>query len=143
MSDNPYEAPSQLPGDSSLQGDREQLRRVARSQKNVLYCLLANIGLNIVSFAVQRGGDPEAGPSIATLIVGVFAIGVIVASIYFVYQLTKSMGQQPAIAVILSLCMCIPCVSLIVLLVVNQQATGLLQKNGVKVSLMGADPNSI
>jgi len=39
--------------------------------------------------------------------------------------------------------MIVPCISLIVLLVINQKATSYLQQNGVRVGFFGANPNSI
>jgi hypothetical protein len=47
------------------------------------------------------------------------------------------------LAIVCAALMCVPCVSLITLLVVNQRATGILQQHGVRVGFFGADANSI
>lgn len=51
--------------------------------------------------------------------------------------------MHTAVAVICGALMCVPCVSLIMLLIVNQKATGFLQAHGVPVGFLGADPNRI
>lgn len=136
---NPYQSPQATSGAGFPGGDREQLRTVAKNQKTVLYALLANIIINVAAMALPKG----EGAGMANLAIGVLALAVAVFSIYAMYQLATSLGKSPVLGVVLALCMCIPCLSLIVLLVVNGQATSMLQKHGVKVSLMGADPNSI
>jgi hypothetical protein len=40
--------------------------------------------------------------------------------------------------VVLGILTLIPCVGLIVLLIINSKATGILKKNGVRVGLLGA-----
>jgi hypothetical protein len=106
----------------------------------VLYALLTNIVFNIVSFAA-RGATQDS--FLASIAIVVIAIGIAIFTIISIFRLSCSVGTNPVVAAIIGVCMCIPCVSLILLLVVNQQATTLLQRHGVKVSLMGADPNSI
>jgi hypothetical protein len=44
-----------------------------------------------------------------------------------------------ALGVLLGLLTFVPCINLIVLLVVNSKATSVLQLNGYKVGLLGAD----
>ena len=47
------------------------------------------------------------------------------------------------IGVLLGILALIPCIGLLVLLVVNIKATGILKKNGIKVGLLGANLSKI
>jgi hypothetical protein len=144
MSTNPYASP-QVPGSSHPPELREKLREVAKSQKLVIYALLAQIILNVAAIGSNVGGAAGAqnGPNLVPLIVGVLSLGVAVFSLVAMYKLCSSLGDNPALSILFTLLMCVPCISLIILLVKNGQATSMLQAHGVKVSFMGADPNSI
>ena len=135
---NPYESPQPSPFAGGAGGElREKLRRVAKYQRWVLFALLANIGANILAFATasQDFIPVRLIALLIGLVVAVFAI----VSIY----LLASEISSPVVGVICGVLMCIPCVSLITLLVLNQKATTFLQQNGIKVGFMGTDPNSI
>ncbi len=133
--DSPYRAPADV--DDTPKLGREHLRDVATGQRNVILCLLANIALTLGSRATAAAVGGGAGAALVAIV----ALGVVVAMIFCVYRLTSAlkMGAPAAYAV----AMIIPCVSLIVLLILSQKATGYLQKNGIKVGLLGANPNSI
>ena len=142
---NPYQSPQPyaygpqtgMPGGQ----DREKMRSVARYQRLVIYALLANIGLNIVSFATQGAMAGQGGMIIALAILA-GALAVIAFSITSMFLLANTL-HNPAIGVLCAILMIIPCVALITLLVINQQATTFLTTRGVKVGFMGVDPNSI
>jgi hypothetical protein len=68
------------------------------------------------------------------------ALALTVFMIVSVVRLAGVLGLSPVLYVI---CMFVPCLSLIVLLVLSGMATARLQQSGVKVGLLGADPNSI
>lgn len=72
----------------------------------------------------------------------VVAIGLLAFCIVSVFRLA-SILRGNAIAVIHALGMLVPLLGLLLLLLNNQKATGILQKNGIKVGLLGANPNSI
>jgi hypothetical protein len=48
-----------------------------------------------------------------------------------------------AVGVLCAALRIVPCISLIVLLVVNQNATSFLQRNGVRVGFLGTNPDNI
>jgi hypothetical protein len=131
---NPYESPqplpSMLPTGSGV--DREKIRRVAQYQKYVLYSLLANIAINVVSFGVAGQGGAAA---VAVIVV---SLAVVVCGMVAIFHLAREL-MGTGIAVLCTVLMLIPCVSLINLLVVNQKATTYLQQHGIKVGLMGAN----
>jgi hypothetical protein len=100
-----------------------------------MFCVLSQIGFVIVDVAAGSLGIP----SLAYLII---ALGVaqLVYQIATIMKLAKALGFSPILYAIL---MFIPCVSLLALLSVSGTATKRLQKAGIKVGLLGADPNSI
>ena len=111
------------------------LREVALSQKQVLYCVLAQLGLGIFNGVARAGHIPGLG-----IVVGLLALALLVYMVVSVVRVCKSLGLSPVIYAIL---MFIPCVSLVFLVILSQKATSRLQKAGLKVGLMGADPNAI
>jgi len=134
MSENPYQPPSpatEVVGVNS--GTREDLRSVAVYQKGILVCILIYLIAVIVQFALPV----ELQLFIA---LGVLALG-ITATVFVFLLATKvySMG----IGVLLGILTLIPCIGLIVLLIVNGKATGILKQNGIKVGLLGADLSQI
>ncbi len=136
MDENPYrspEAPVMAEAVGVLSGSREDLRLVAKYQRGLLICIL----IYLVSGVVSRLVPPE--------IMLIVASGVLVAAIaglVFVFLLSTKVYGTGA-GVILGILTLIPCIGLIVLLVINQKATGVLRQNKIKVGLLGADPNSI
>jgi hypothetical protein len=130
MSDNPYRSPAS-PGQavgvkSGLRGD---VRSVAVYQKGILYCILLHIAALVGQFVVP----PQFRLAI---ILG----DVVVAIAGFVFVLLLAIKvYNVAVGIILGILTLVPCVNLIVLLVVNGKATGILQANGHKVGLLGAN----
>lgn len=142
---NPYQSPQPFPSGplAGMPGgeDREKMKSIARYQRLVIFALLANIGLNIVSFAA-RGAMGGQGGIIFSLVILVAALAVIAFSITSMFLLANTL-HNPIVGVLCACLMIIPCVSLITLLIINQQATTFLTSRGVKVGFMGVDPNSI
>ena len=135
----PYQPPrSESYPTVSLRGDvrRDKLRRIATYQRLVIFALLANIAVNVASFAKLQQD--------LIIRLGMLALGLCVA-IYtatsIVLLARELMHVVPA--VFCGMAMLIPCVSLLVLLVVNQQATAFLQSHGVSVGFMGVNPAQI
>ena len=135
---NPYQSP-QYVGQATIAdpGDREKLRRVARRQQWVLYALLAQVVLYFL-LCVFTYTD-QKGP-IVVLSLAFWALAIV--SMVAIFLLAKEVVHI-VIAVICTIFMLMPCISLMILLVVNGRATKLLQQHGVKVGLMGANPDLI
>lgn len=141
MSENPYSPPhtiSQFPpvGQNPTGPIPEYLLRVATLQRYVLVALLANIVINFTLFAYAPQ-DP-----FSTLVLLAAGLLIVVLSIVSIFLLAKEVFNN-AVGAVFAFMMIIPVISLIVLLVVNQKATRLLQTNGIKVGFMGAKQNSI
>ncbi len=138
---NPYQSPQPFPSAFAGGEDREKLRRVARYQQLVMYALLANIGLNVVSFGVQTSMQGQLGLGLALAILTA-ALAVIAFSMTAMFLLANTL-HNPIVGVICAFLMLIPCIALITLLVINQQASTYLSTHGVKVGFLGANPNPI
>lgn len=136
---NPYQSPqfaSQVPPPASGGADREVLRRVARYQQAVLYALLVNVLFNVVTLGLRsRGG-------LAALVLLVAAVLIIGVTMVVVFRLANEL-YNAGIGALCAILMIVPCVALITLLIVNGKATTFLQQHGIKVGLMGANPNVI
>jgi hypothetical protein len=115
----------------------DPMRRVAKYQRWVLFALLANIIVSVLFLTGVIGEDHplELPVSIFSYLVALFSL----SAIFMLARELLSTGLAVACAVLYI----IPFVGLIVLLVINQKATKYLQRRGVRVGLMGADPNSI
>ena len=93
-----------------------QLLGIAKAQKAILWCILANLACVLIPFAF---------------------IIVLPFQLYYIYKLARGLECGPPILWCLG--MFIPLVCLILLLILSQKATGRLQAAGFKVGFMGAN----
>ena len=135
---NPYESPQFASVVAVPQEDRQKLRRVAKYQQWVLYALLANIVINVLIMANAIAGRSAILATIGTLVGLIVAVAGMVA-IYLLAAEIYNVG----IGVLCAVLTLLPCISLITLLIVNSKATTYLQQRGIKVGLMGANPDMI
>ena len=134
MSENPYQPPSadsQVVGVKS--GSREDLRSVAKYQKGILVCILIYLIAAICPFAIPAELQPLIG-------FGILAVGLV--GTVFVFLLAVKV-YSTGVGVLLGVLTLVPCIGLIVLLVVNGKATGILKQNGIKVGRLGANLSQI
>jgi hypothetical protein len=108
---------------------RQDLYTVAIYQKVILLCILCYLGAVVAQFAV-----PEEFRLF--LILGVVAVGI--AATVFVFMLAIKL-YETGTGVVLGILTLVPLVGLIILLVVNSKATGILQQHGYQVGLLGAN----
>ena len=134
MQPPPSQYPSNYPR-PDLSNDRQILREIATSQRQVIYCVLAQIVLVVLNMVLRSA--PNIIVAIVFLVLGV---ALLVYTISSVARLAKSLGESAVLYIIL---MFIPCVSLIMLLMLSGKANTRLSAAGVKVGMLGADPNSI
>ena len=135
MSDSPYQPPL-TSGHSDDDPSRQEARAVATYQRYVLFAVLASIGANILYMVA---GQMSSAAAIAAIIL---LVGVGIFSMVSIFLLARQLMGIVA-GVICTILMLVPCISLITLLVVNQKATSFLQLKGIKVGLMGVNPNTI
>jgi hypothetical protein len=134
MSYNPFEAPasnSRVIG--IVSGSREDLLKVAKYQKGILVCIL----VYILAVAGQFALPPQIRPLVG---LGVLVVGLI-AAIFTILLAMKTHGT--GLGIILGVLCLVPILGLLILLLVNQKATTVLQLNGIKVGLLGADLSSL
>lgn len=115
------------------------VRRVGLAQRRIMWIILGAI-LLLVSFGMGAAITPTSGAAMF-LVLGlllVLRLGMLVLMMIGVYQLASALGSGTGTCVLYVIGMLIPLVSLIILLTVNQKATNLLKRNGIKVGLMGA-----
>lgn len=134
VNENPYQSPSATTMAVDIRsGDRGDLKRVAQYQKGVLVCILVNLA--------TYAGIFLAPPALKPVFAWGFIIGALVATV-FVFALAIKV-YHVAVGVILGLLTLIPLLGLFVLLVVNQKATRVLTRNGIKVGFLGANLSTI
>jgi len=134
MSYNPFEAPasnSRVIG--IVSGSREDLLKVAKYQKGILVCIL----VYILAVAGQFALPPQIRPLVG---LGVLVVGLI-AAVFTIRLAMKTHGT--ILGIILGVLCLVPILGLLILLLVNQKATTVLQLNGIKVGLLGADLSSL
>lgn len=86
--------------------------------------------------------DQEVQNLALTLVLAVAGLAVAGFAILAMYLLADEL-YSTVVAVICALLMLVPCISLIVMVIVNQKATMFLQSRGVKVGFLGTSPDKI
>lgn len=119
--------------------DLELIRTIARHQRSINLAILAQIGIYILAFVLQSANIDSTAPQ---LVVGLAALAVAIFSILATIRLANTM-HGTGIAVVCAILMFAPCLNLLTLLVLNQQATARVKKAGFKVGLLGANPDDI
>jgi 4-amino-4-deoxy-L-arabinose transferase-like glycosyltransferase len=99
-----------------------QAAEIGRLHRWLLWLVLANLAANVATMLSPLGL--------------LLAIPVAIPSFYIVYKLAHALRRDPAW--LWSAALIVPIVSLIILLILNSQATAVLKKKGVPVGLMGA-----
>ena len=134
--ENPYRAPFVADEPEAVGvrgGKRENLRNVAKYQKGIIICILIYFVMVFSQIAI-----PEELRIVVAL--GVLAVGV--TSMVFVFLLAVNV-YSTAVGVFLGILTLVPCIGLIVLLIINSKATGILRKNRIHVGFLGADLSKI
>ncbi|HEY2411940.1 MAG TPA: hypothetical protein VGI40_06845 [Pirellulaceae bacterium] len=142
---NPYESPRYVGQDSPVDpGDREKLRRVALQQRWMLYVLLTQIVSGLYCSFAQVAQSFHVGTQRASEVLLLY-LPYWAAAIFClvrVFLLAKEL-MHIVIAMICAVLTLMPCISILITLVLSRRATRLLKQHGVKVGLMGANPDLI
>lgn len=118
--------------------DREKLREIAKSLRFVLVVFLVSLVLGLGNMGLASALGKE-GASIV-LLLSVVGWMLLPVAAFGSYKLATALGKSGVLFAILAL---LPCAGLIALLVLSQAATGELKNAGIKVGLLGANPDSI
>ena len=112
---------------------RRSLREIGRSQSLLLWAVLASVAGHIGLFV----------DAIPRLLVFVYCVPAIAFMLFCVYKAARAIGCGVIVSVLSQILMFFPMVSLIVLLILNREATSVLRNAGVKVGLMGAKQSDL
>lgn len=132
---NPYQPPQADPSVGVPPNDRQKLRDIAKYQRNINLVILCYFGAGVLTRILNE-------VLIGRIVVGLFALGVVLAGAYFAVMMAKAL-HSTAVAVICGILLLVPCVGLLTLLVLNSQATSRLKQAGINVGLLGADPGDV
>jgi hypothetical protein len=108
---------------------RAELRSVAVDQRAILIAMLIQIICNIVAF--------NASLSVARVLL-ITSLLVGLASLFFILRLATKL-YNVFVGFFLGILCVVPCLGLLMLFVINGRATRLLQQNGIRVGLIGAN----
>ena len=143
MSDqNPYAPTAELaaePAVSKGSGRREFLRRVARAQRQTIRATL----LYLCVFPIDYGlAQLPGGTAWKSVVLGFFALGVVIFGAIAVFRLAELLRGR-IVAMVYVLGLLIPFFGLLLLMLLSSQASSKLKRHGVRVGLLGADPDEI
>lgn len=113
---------------------------VGKWQKYLIWLILFQV-ISIVLFFALGAGAKGIGVDAIGLLLMVARVVLTAFSLYCVYQMAKSLRKGAAI--IYTLGMFLPFISLLVLAHLSAEATRILQANGVHVGIMGADQSDL
>jgi hypothetical protein len=130
VDDNPYAPPKTSARAVGVRSGRvEDLKSVAVAQKAVITCIALYLAAIIGQFLIPLEYR-------LYLLIGVLVLG-LVAMVSVIMLAMKV--YNPVTGIIFGLGIIIPCFGLILLFVINQKATKVLQLNGHHVGFFGAD----
>lgn len=128
------------------------LRVVARRQRHVIWAALAVFGMNLVSaappFLGYGVGSGVARPWLYILAASAWLLPVVmiatsVAAAVVVVRLAAALRMHPAMIVIHAILALAPCINVLVLISVSSQATTMLRREGLRVSLLGVSEEDL
>ncbi|MHB1458273.1 MAG: hypothetical protein ACYC0V_15290 [Armatimonadota bacterium] len=132
------------------QWSSNDLFNVAKWQKYIILLVLLQlvtaagfVMMSMMSSGVQQGAPVNAVFGVITIIYLIFRFVVAGLSIYGIIMLTtalrKPTGTLVLYIILIVIGMFLPLIGLIVLLMLNSQATNLLRSNNVNVGFMGVE----
>jgi hypothetical protein len=110
-----------------------KLRAIAIRQKVIIFCILGYLLAVVAQFVI---------PQDLRIVIAIPALIVALTATVFVFLLAVEV-HGTGLGILFGILTLIPCVGLIILLIVNAQATSLLKQNRVRVGLMGANMSDI
>ncbi len=119
---------------------REELLRIARSQKAIITLILVNL-LFVVGLVwclvllVMTLGPESKSTAVMVLVMRWAMVFLNLVAVVFVFRLAKALRQTAWIYAVAAL---VPYVGIVTLLLINHFATRALRRHGVRVGLMGA-----
>jgi asparagine N-glycosylation enzyme membrane subunit Stt3 len=137
--ENPYKSPETVSPGSDAPKDRDRLRRIARAQRQVNLAVLLYLAIIPVNLALGAVGG---GAPWVSVVLGLFVLIILGLGATSVYKLA-SIFRGNVVAVVYVLGLLVPLLGLLLLLSISGKATKELREAGIKVGLLGADPNAV
>lgn len=137
--ENPYQAPEPGTTGQFERDDPRRLRQIAETQRYVIFAALFYLAILPMSFVLRNVlGNAEW---VGVVQLGCFAL-VVTFGAFSLYRFA-SVLRGPAAAVVYVIGFLVPCLGLILLLVLSNEATKELRAAGIKVGFFGANPETI
>jgi len=137
-----FSDPTTGPGSVVRERPDAELLAIAWGQKWLIRIFLLHVLLGVGAISVgtlleRTGRPPDRLVFALFLCFGVAGAILSIAAIVFVVLIASKL-HGAGTAALLGVCQFLPCVGLIILLVVNAEATNELGRNGIRVGLLGA-----
>jgi hypothetical protein len=132
----PSESSAQLSNDVHF-GDAEEIAKFYR-----LLVLLVGFQI-LLGFFLQLPGEIAAPPEsgVFALVVSLAAIGLLAATAFTAYHLTRRLGE--GLPILWAIAMFVPCINIIGLLIISTKAQAWCRRHGIKVGFFGPTKESI
>jgi hypothetical protein len=127
--------------DGAPRMSREDLRTVARSQRAICLCILGYLATIPLRFAINALPDQQMQLVLALCLL-LFYVAVAITATVFVFMMALKV-YSTGVGITLGILTMFPCIGLIVLLIINAKATGILRQYGVRVGLLGANMSDL
>lgn len=111
---------------------RVDLRAIAVRQRAVIGCILLYIILAVSGLVIPSSNE------FLWMAEAVLAFAIVIAASVLAFILALSVYSDPATGVLGGMLIFIPLIGLLILLVINHDATKVLRRHGVRVGMLGA-----
>jgi hypothetical protein len=122
--------------------DGIDIRLVAKRQRWLLWMILALLALQFLPFALMHLQSGGFG-SVAEVLLPILSLIILVFVLIGVIRMLAAMRRHIVVIVLYAIFMCAPCFNLLVLLLVNSQATRTLRRAGLRVGFMGVKDQDV
>ena len=140
---NPTTPPLPVVQDS----ERDRLRTIAVNHRALIWLFLPAVLLSCSSallfIGAAFGRVRFLGVSRDEILVGLVVFVLEIILCVKVYRLARALKTSIFYSIVLVICIFIPCLSLFVLLSLSSDANSALRRAGIRVGLLGADPDRL
>ena len=130
MSDNPYASPQTSLAQNDGSASEADIEKVNKAQKLMLRAFGVSLVLRLVSGIVAAEGG-----AVFAVIMGMAALACLIALLIGVYRVASGLGKN---GILYLIGMFVPLLNLIILIMLNNQASNFLRANGLEVGFWGA-----
>ena len=117
----------------------EQAEEIAKFYR--LLVLLVGVQILLGFFQLPGLSAPSPEPGALGLVVSLALIGILAATAFTAYHLTRRLGES--LPILWGIAMFIPCINILVLLLISTKAQAWCKRHGIKVGFFGPTKESI